>query len=227
MNSGTTLILDSNQLNVTWPAYVELLREQEQLWWRHNKNIAVFGENSYLAESSQSTAAFDEFGALQSMDDNLRAFVGGWLRGYRYFGNMASAGRYMGIVKRTPEFVDTFLNQIPRKGPVREDQIQTYFAGVTAMHGISLPGTATRLLVSKRPDVFLGLTSANRDGVIRVFGRSPRKPDEYLVLLRRIWSFPWYKAPRPTDAEGQEVWDARVALLDAFLFDASGNGAAW
>lgn len=218
MSTRTILIENAEQLNVGWSAFVSLLREQERLWRKHHVDITVFGANSYLAEARRCTEAFENYGSLHSMDLPERALVGGWLRGYRYFGNMSAAGRYMGIVKQTPARIDALLDQIPLHGTVEETRARAYLDGVTAMQGISLVGTATRLLVAKRPDTFLGLTSANRDGIKRVFGRSPKQVDTYLDLLRRIWGFPWYQAPCPQDAEEQDVWKGRVALLDAFVF---------
>ncbi len=210
-------------LNVSWSEFIRLLRAQEARWGTWHWTVKIFGQGSYLQEASECREAFETFGSLQSMDHVTRTQVGGWKSGYRYFGNMRAAGRYMGLVKNTPERVDALLDKIPSKGPVTEAQARAYLTGITAIEGVSIPGTATRLLVSKRPDVFMGLTSANKNGVQRVFGRSPRTVDNYLLLLRHVWSYPWCRAARPSDPVEAQVWEARVALLDAFCFNDGGG----
>lgn len=224
-NTGTRLIHSAAQLNVGWSDYVSLYREQERRWRLNNiimdstgQPLAVFGNPSYIEEARICSSAFDEFGELQSMDHDLRSKVAGWKRPYRYFGYIGGAGRYMGIVSRTPEKVDELLRRVPRKGNVDEATTRAFLDGFTQMLGISMNGTATRVLMAKRPDQFLCVTGANRPGLKRVFGKAVRSVSDYVELHRKIRSFPWFNCPRPERGEEQAIWDARVALIDAFVF---------
>ena len=63
-----------------------------------------------------------------------------------------------------------------------------------------------------------------REEVERHFGRiryeSDAGVDDYLGMLDRIYTFPWFNADRPdrSEAERRFVWENRVALLDALFY---------
>ncbi len=215
---GKPLIHQVKQLDVPWKNYVDLLRKQERQW---DRSISIWEQDGagYLVEARECRKAFEQFGCLVSMEPTDRALVGGWRTGYRYFGNMIGAGRYKAFVQKSPDLVDKLLDMIPLEGPVPDDAIVAFLEGFTRYPGVAITGTATRLLVAKRPDVFVPVTGANRDGIREVFGSSPASASGYLALLRQIWSFAWYKEPEPNDHRG--VWRARAALVDAFVFAAS------
>lgn len=86
------------------------------------------------------------------------------------------------------------------------------------VRGVKL-GTATRLLIAKRPDIFLPVNGANADRIKQVFGTVPKNPSQYMALMKHLWSMPWFKSGEPADEHQRRVWRVRVAILDAVLYE--------
>ena len=53
----------------------------------------------------------------------------------------------------------------------------------------------------------------------RIFGPRPRVVNSYLKFLQRIHAMPWFSAPEPTEPQERRIWKARVALLDAVMYE--------
>ena len=99
-------------------------------------------------------------------------------------------------------------------------------AGVEALAGIRDsgprigPGVATRFLALARPDLYVSLNGASRQGLAECSGLAPTTMDRrYGDLLAWVHGSNWYRAERPTDALEGEIWDYRAALVDAFVYD--------
>jgi hypothetical protein len=122
------------------------------------------------------------------------------------------------MIAERPAEIGGILDKIPAKGRPTDAQVIDYLDAATAIHGVSL-ATATRLLIAKRPDVFLSVNSASRDRIREIFGSAPTTSDRYLQLLKRIWSFPWFKAPEPDHQHELRIWRVRVAILDAVMYE--------
>lgn len=43
--------------------------------------------------------------------------------------------------------------------------------------------------------------------------------EEYLESLEILRSFPWYRAPKPADEYGRELWRNRAGLTDAIFYE--------
>lgn len=71
----------------------------------------------------------------------------------------------------------------------------------------------------KRPDLFLPANNASLVNLGSVFGVAPNNVEKYVALTERIWTFAWFSAPKPADTNGQRIWGARVALLDAIFYE--------
>jgi len=82
-------------------------------------------------------------------------------------------------------------------------------------------GIATRLLTLARPDRFVSLNGASEIYLAEHFGL-PRttlgKPENYRLLLEKIYSQDWYNAPRPGNPREQIIYEMRAALLDSFVY---------
>ena len=153
------------------------------------------------------------------MPPDTRKLVTGWGGGTTgYLGNMRGAGYFKQITQTSPEALDEWLDEIPLAGSVNDLAVAQYLDGITQIHGVAF-ATATRLLVVKRPDLFISLNNASRERISEVFGGAPTNTAAYLRLLHRIWQMPWFQARRPADIHGQRLWDARVALLDAVMYE--------
>ena len=110
------------------------------------------------------------------------------------------------------------LDEIPFEGVVDDKRIIRSVESLCELRGVGL-AVATRLLTVKRPDIFVSVNDASRRRIAAVFGWSPITPDSYLELLHEIWSLPWQLTSPPNDALERRVWNYRVALLDAVLYD--------
>lgn len=220
------LIRTAEDLDIEWPDYFALIQQQERRSLSNGYTIHVFDhqDGSYLQEIEACQAAFRQFPKFEKMPLEQRKFVAGFGGTSGYFGRMVGAGNFKSMIIRRPEEVGRLLDAIPTSGIPTDPQVLAYLRGVK---GLSSPngrsfmgfGTATRLLIAKRPDVFLSLNSASQDRIRDVFGAAPRDDDKYLQLLRRIWSTPWFRSPEPDDEHQRRIWRVRVAVLDAIMYD--------
>ncbi len=219
---GAGQVATPEDLDVTFPEYFDLVVAQERRTLANGDPIRVFDDaerGSYLQEAEACSAAFAAHSAYAEMPVDDRKRVAGWGdQTSGYFGHMMGAGRFKNLVLEHPEVLGKYLDRIPLTGIVSRLLAGEVLEGLLDADGVAL-GTASRLLTVKRPDVFLTLNSANRERVRTIFGSAPTTVGGYLSLHDRIWKLPWAKAPRPEgEAEGR-VWAARVALLDALLYE--------
>jgi len=90
-----------------------------------------------------------------------------------------------------------------------------------AIEGIG-SGIATRLLALARPDRFVSLNGASKEGLARSFGVAPgtlSEPRSYGRLLNRLYSEAWYRDARPIDAREESIRWMCAALLDCFVYE--------
>lgn len=71
----------------------------------------------------------------------------------------------------------------------------------------------------KRPDLFFTVNAGNKRRMREMFGTVPRNADEYIEVLDRLRTYPWYSAREPSDEYERELWRSRVGLLDAILYE--------
>ncbi len=90
--------------------------------------------------------------------------------------------------------------------------------------------SASRLLLAERPDLYLMLNSASRDGLAEITGvKLPASlttssiPGHYEAMLAKVYGTKWWSSHRPRPVREAFLWDARVALLDVFAY--AGDGA--
>ena len=89
------------------------------------------------------------------------------------------------------------------------------------------PGIATRLLTLARPDRFVSVNRASRDGLASFFDLARTtlgKPHNYADLLTAIYDQDWYMEPAPANAREFAIWGIRTALLDSFVYDTENAG---
>ncbi len=154
------------------------------------------------------------------MTPDERRRIGGLNEHFLYFGSMRGAGTFHRRLLRTPAVFDRALDVIPTAGDVSPSRLRAYFRRLPRSRtGIA---TATRLLAMKRPDKFVCVNDGNRRGLAKAFNVPQVQLSEsagYQALLNRVWRCPWYRSPRPRRSLSRQLWDSRVALLDAFYYD--------
>lgn len=80
--------------------------------------------------------------------------------------------------------------------------------------------TASRLLAMKRPDTFICICKPNIGEASRrmAFSRTMLELDDYWEkVIEVIRLSDWYHAQKPDGVDG-EIWENRVAMLDAILY---------
>lgn len=81
-------------------------------------------------------------------------------------------------------------------------------------------GSASRLLMARRPDLFLCVNEANRARLSEQFDIriGAKDYDTYLRLHEMIWRLAWHVSPAPEEPVQRRVWAHRAALLDSLLY---------
>ena len=181
-------------------------------------------DNAYLTELRRCRSAFREHGSLTKMPPPVRQIVAGFGESQGWFGRMGGAGYYKQLINSGALGLSETLDEIPAYGDVSNDLIIRTFERALRFQGVGL-ACWTRLLSMKRPDYFLSVNSANKDRIREVFGSAPGSPRAYLQLTRHILSLPWASGPTPKVGAEREIWEGRVALLDAALYEPAASSA--
>lgn len=88
--------------------------------------------------------------------------------------------------------------------------------------------TVTRLIAIKRPDEFFCITAVdtkkkgNAKELYKNFNiEKPIKnyTEYWNKIIEPVRQSPWYKSDKPTDTKELQVWNNRVALMDALFYD--------
>lgn len=83
----------------------------------------------------------------------------------------------------------------------------------------------TRLLAIKRPDEFFCLTGANQLSLMANFGikkeiiKTKSYERYWNEIIEPVRQSPWYNSDKPTDAKKLQVYNGRVALMDALFYN--------
>lgn len=210
-------------LDVGWDRYYDLLLAQDDRNFLNTEGTirvipTASDDNAYLTELRRCRSAFSEHGSLGKMPLATRQIVAGFGESQGWFGRMGGAGYYKKLINTGASGLSETLDEIPTSGDVSDDLILRTFDRASSFQGVGL-ACWTRLLSMKRPDYFLSVNSANKDRIRGVFGSAPGSPRAYLELTRRILSLPWASASAPEDEAEREIWEGRVALLDAILYE--------
>ena len=218
---SATVIQSANEINVSWQDYYGLIVEQELRTIGKGYVVHVFDheDGSYMQEVENCQKAFNKYASFAEMPEDRRKMVSGWGGGTTgLFGSMKGAGTFKNIVSEYPEIISKHLDVIPLKNNIPIGLISTYLTNMSKVAGINL-GTSTRLLGMKRPDYFLPINDGNKKRIREIFGPAPSTASGYIKFHEKLWSCPWFNSPEPTKKDELRVWRARVALLDAVLYE--------
>lgn len=185
----------------------------------------------------RATMLFGEYGTYAAMSQYERKAIAGTYGNvepqlddldWAWFGTMAGHGDFKSLVIGAPAVLSSALQAIPADGDVSESQFNEFvdlferaFESKTHKGGIA---TGSRLLSMKRPDIFVCLNVANRDGICNAFGTAPTT-----LSLENYWervivpmqNSPWWLHPRPREVFAARIWDNRAALIDSIYYDPS------
>lgn len=182
-----------------YSCYFEILRESQEIWWSGKKLSNMSRENrKYVAGTSFK---------------NEEA----WL------GDMNPSGYFKNAINEKYEKLSEALDLIPMEGRVEKNLWDKFYSHYKKAFRNAGLGGASRLLVAKRPDLFLSKTSLNIKSISSLF-RIPESYlndfDKYYMLHNEeIWKCAWFYSPKPKTSDKNEIdsWNFRVALLDCIL----------
>ncbi|ROT93455.1 hypothetical protein EB810_15335 [Altererythrobacter sp. FM1] len=163
-------------------------------------------------------------GKSEAEEEGLDGLDWGW------FGSMGGAGTFAELIGLEDGALAAALDAIPRRGDVTEADFDDYVAAFTAAFSNSSRtarlAPATRLLAMKRPDFFVCVNGGNTPGLAEALSFAPTtiKLENYWGrVIEPIRQAPWYTSSRPT-GRNMELWDARVAMLDAIYYRPTTKG---
>lgn len=147
----------------------------------------------------------------------------GWL------GHIGASGGFMHILAKGTShqwmtIVDS-VNQVGQmRAPLNAKDFQTIHTNLTQL--VRLGPTVKvwgRFLTLVRPDMYCTIASNSvRRRLSKTLGLPQaafERPDGYVQLLKFIHASPWLNSPKPQAAAQLEVWNSRVAFMDAIYHD--------
>jgi hypothetical protein len=211
-------------ISMDWDAYVAEIRASAhhdidgslallriaQEWFA---SVPSFGQLS----PAQRKAIAGIIGKNQKTDADLN-------RDWGWFGSMRGMGDFANRIDENDSYLAQALDSIPQKGVVAREHYGKFvtlfrkaFENASRMGGVP---TASRLLTMKRPDTFICICKPNIGEASRrmAFSRTTLELDDYWEkVIEVIRLSDWYHAQKPDGADG-EIWENRVAMLDAILY---------
>ena len=209
-----------------WPSYVEALEQCDCWWSNHHPWSVLGGQNSWreTAEVLHDVVAQPDWAELDQYD-RLRLLGLTTGETWALFGRMRPTARntvfgadleaIQGIVLRAATATDNAFPQLA---------FDSYRA-LRDIDGVGR-GIATRLLTLARPDRFVSVNGASKDGLSASFGLARStlgNPSNYERLLTAIYDQDWYRNPAPRNAREHDISRMRSALLDSFVYDPKGG----
>jgi len=202
-------------LDMTWAQFIGHINQEPDI----SDGISIL---------DRSVKAFREHPRYdKNLDLEIRKNVAGWNDAVDgdggWFGSMRAAGHFKSLCASSPEKLGKHLDQIPTAGNVPDSALRKYLDGILAVKYVGLSG-ATRLLLSKRPDLFLCVNKANVDWLVENTGitiqltKTASATDQYVELLNYLRQCPWYRSPRPKNNWESRLWDGRMALVDRLAY---------
>lgn len=211
-----------------WSEFVKLARRDEYDDFKKRMKLVraiqqIFSRTPSFANVSAAEAKgiAGVLGKNEAEAEGLANVDWGW------FGSMGGAGTFAELIGLEDGALAAALDAIPRRGEVTESQFNDYIAAFTAAFSNSSRvaglAPATRLLAMKRPDAFVCVNGGNTPGLAKALSFAPTtiKLENYWArVIEPIRQAPWYTSERPTERD-TELWDARVAMLDAVYYRAT------
>lgn len=202
-----------------WAGYVRRLAARKDLGPRFldgddNSYLRTLSLTSPTLRSGFAKADPDDVGRVMGKSDNC-----GWL-GRVHLMRGRGAKIYRDQALRA--LVDRCLQPLWATSGEQEslDAARDIFTALRKVDGFG-PGFITRMLTVAKPDHFYSLNAASEDGLASLFGIPKarlRTWEGYEEGLKVVYATQWYKSAPPTDKKMKRLWDARVALLDAYAY---------
>lgn len=227
----------SDLVQMDWETYIDFIHSEAKRIKKPNatsSRLSLLRRNqSYFISNEQ----FENFnliprkdiaGTLSEKQYNEEFEDGGW----GWFGTMSAQGKFTkAIININNETIESlskiskFIDNIPRKESITRDHFKSY-KKIADIRGIAI-GIATRFLAMKRPDQFICINNGNQpyiEDALNLNKGSLNVENYWENVIEPIRDSKWYNSPRPDNAknakylEDAEIWDYRVAMLDAVYY---------
>lgn len=217
--------LGSSLVSMDWESYVSEVKSSKH--FSHSDRLALLRKCQQLFSS---TGTFSELSANQwkaiagVIGDRQKHEASLGEYDWRLFGSMRGMGEFGKLIKEKDIHIASAIDGIPRRGNVEKHHYKRFCKDfLRAFQNSARTGshpTATRLLAMKRPDVFVCISKPNQTRISSALDFPPTtlKLENYWDrVIEPIRYSRWFNAPRPT-GEDAELWDNRVAMIDAFFY---------
>lgn len=216
--------INSPLATMTWTEFVRLVRKDKRPLSKRMRLIRevqkMFVRTASFADLSiaEWKAVAGLLGKNEAEDEGLDGFEWGW------FGSMSRATEFSKAVGLQEPAIAQAIDLVPKRGGVTSDQfddyVQTFKRALPTSVASNPIATATRLLAMKRPDFFVCVDAGNKPALAKALAFAPTtiNLDNYWErIIEPIQQAPWYNEPRPA-GPNRDLWDARVAMLDAIYY---------
>ncbi|HTB52935.1 MAG TPA: phospholipase D family protein [Ferruginibacter sp.] len=177
-----------------------------------------------------SRALFHKSKHFNLLNEDERKFIAGIpnkldVRGaenWGLFGSMKGAGIFKNRIKENDINISKALDQIPLFGEITKTHYDNFINHFTKTFTGNYVGTATRLLLMKRPDIFICFDSKNKSELCKDFGilQSGMNYERYWEdIVKRIYDSNWWLFPNPKNLQETKVCEARAAFLDSLYYN--------
>lgn len=205
-----------------------------QDWSEYSKRVKNDKNNSFDVRLEQLNKATEYFksSTFANMTASKRKQLAGisnkdnnnpnidWM----YFGHMVSP-RFKTRINEDYFDISESLECIPLVGKVTKKDYMCYIQYFQEHSGYGYGiSTISRLLTMKRPDVFFCVTGENKNALYEDFGiEKDIKSHEYErywdEIIQRIHKSEWFNIKEPSDVVEKNLWNKRVAMLDAIFYE--------
>ena len=210
-----------------WQSYVAAL-EQCDGWWSNRHSWSVLGEHRSWRETAEvlhDVVAQPDWGELDQYDRlRLLGLTPG--EDWALFGRMRRAALETVFGANQETIQDIVLAVVAADDNAFPQLAFDSYRALWDIDGVG-PGIATRLLALARPERFVSVNGASRDGLAASFDLAPStlgNPSNYARLLTAIYDQDWYRNPAPRNARERAISRIRAALLDPFVYDTESAG---
>lgn len=205
-------------VRMTWPEFVgRVKKEYDGEYLLDRLNVLEAGRDIFRRSKKFADISLLErkkiAGAVGSGEDGLE---------WKWFGSMQGAGRFKRWVNQHPEQIGAAIDAIPLDGDVTDAHFDEFRRLIQSLKGISL-GSGTRLVMMKRPDIFVPFNGPNQKKLAKACGLSQDIDWEtyWQSIVGRIRQAIWYQEPSPKQPLAKRIWNGRAAMLDALYYDES------
>lgn len=213
---------DIDAMDIQWPEYVKLVQADQNGFFNERLDMLAEVRKLFVTGRTFKDWSEKERRCVAGLTDRT-TLPDGEIIIWSLFGEMTAQGSFSPSMNLHHKLYSKALDQIPLIGPVRKQHYDAYLDALMQVPDASKgwTGMGTRLLAMKRPDQFVCITGNNRAGVTENLGatRTTTNLENYWErIIEPLRLTPWYQAPYPSNDVEQEIWNGRVALMDAIYY---------